>query len=122
MAFAAARMILKDKRRKSKEEFSAPARNRSKVLSLIVYHNLINSIPVYLIYSNLLHIRNLLVMEAKYFSKIHEPKLLVALYGFKKRYLILLSELVMIIKIYLFDFVLIPENCAVQSTFTSIIE
>ncbi|XP_037026495.1 calmodulin-A-like isoform X2 [Bradysia coprophila] len=30
MAFAAARMILKDKRRKSKEEFSAPPRNRSK--------------------------------------------------------------------------------------------
>lgn len=31
MAFAAARMILKDKRRKSKEDFAAPARNRSKV-------------------------------------------------------------------------------------------
>lgn len=31
MAFAAARMILKDKRRKSKEEFVTPARNRSKV-------------------------------------------------------------------------------------------
>lgn len=35
MAFAAARMILKDKRRKSKEEFTAPARNRSKVLLLM---------------------------------------------------------------------------------------
>lgn len=31
MAFAAARMILKDKRRKSKEEFPASTRNRSKV-------------------------------------------------------------------------------------------
>lgn len=31
MAFAAARMILKDKRRKSKEDFGAPARGRSKV-------------------------------------------------------------------------------------------
>lgn len=30
MAFAAARMILKDKRRKSKEEYT-PQRNRSKV-------------------------------------------------------------------------------------------
>ncbi|KAL5276839.1 hypothetical protein ACFFRR_002198 [Megaselia abdita] len=30
MAFAAARMILKDKRRKSKEEFSTPTRQRSK--------------------------------------------------------------------------------------------
>lgn len=33
MAFAAARMILKDKRRKSKEEFQPPQRTRSKVLS-----------------------------------------------------------------------------------------
>lgn len=32
MAFAAARMILKDKRRKSKEDFApTPVRNRSKV-------------------------------------------------------------------------------------------
>lgn len=39
MAFAAARMILKDKRRKSKEEFSAPARNRSKVLLYpLIFH------------------------------------------------------------------------------------
>lgn len=31
MAFAAARMILKDKRRKSKEDFAPPPRQRSKV-------------------------------------------------------------------------------------------
>lgn len=31
MAFAAARMILKDKRRKSKEDFVPPQRTRSKV-------------------------------------------------------------------------------------------
>lgn len=31
MAFAAARMILKDKRRKSKEDFTPPQRTRSKV-------------------------------------------------------------------------------------------
>jgi len=44
MAFAAARMILKDKRRKSKEDFT-PARGRSKVFNFIfsccliyVYH------------------------------------------------------------------------------------
>lgn len=34
MAFAAARMILKDKRRKSKEEFSTPQRTRSKARSV----------------------------------------------------------------------------------------
>ena len=31
MAFAAARMILKDKRRKSKDDFAQPTRTRSKV-------------------------------------------------------------------------------------------
>lgn len=33
MAFAAARMILKDKRRKSKEDFTPPQRTRSKVFT-----------------------------------------------------------------------------------------
>lgn len=36
MAFAAARMILKDKRRKSKDDFAPPSRTRSKVLLFIV--------------------------------------------------------------------------------------
>lgn len=40
MAFAAARMILKDKRRKSKEEFT-PARNRSKV-PVSVFDSILN--------------------------------------------------------------------------------
>lgn len=35
MAFAAARMILKDKRRKSKEEYVPPTRTRSKVINLM---------------------------------------------------------------------------------------
>lgn len=35
MAFAAARMILKDKRRKSKEDFTPPQRTRSKVFTLV---------------------------------------------------------------------------------------
>lgn len=38
MAFAAARMILKDKRRKSKEDFVPPQRTRSKVFSIIAYN------------------------------------------------------------------------------------
>lgn len=42
MAFAAARMILKDKRRKSKEDFAPPTRQRSKVqlLTKLLLHNL----------------------------------------------------------------------------------
>jgi hypothetical protein len=37
MAFAAARMILKDKRRKSKEEYAPPQRTRSKVIFVLNY-------------------------------------------------------------------------------------
>ena len=41
MAFAAARMILKDKRRKSKEDFAPPPRQRSKVdLYILFIYNL----------------------------------------------------------------------------------
>lgn len=40
MAFAAARMILKDKRRKSKEDMVAPNRNRSKVFDLFTGYRL----------------------------------------------------------------------------------
>lgn len=40
MAFAAARMILKDKRRKSKDEYVTPPRNRSKVSYDVVVFNL----------------------------------------------------------------------------------
>lgn len=50
MAFAAARMILKDKRRKSKEEYVTPARTRSKVflinyfMCILFYH--IGTFPI----------------------------------------------------------------------------
>ena len=48
MAFAAARMILKDKRRKSKEEFSTPTRQRSKVVHRITSHSYFRNMYFYL--------------------------------------------------------------------------
>lgn len=52
MAFAAARMILKDKRRKSKEEYVPPTRTRSKVINLNenVYVISNGRHPMYLLY------------------------------------------------------------------------